>query len=122
MRNLLAFLAAAVLVFLAMGWYLGWYTFRTVPTSPGHHGYTIDIDTKKTEHDVQQGLHKGAAEIKDLLKKVQTDESPAKPAEKKTTSPVSEAADILKDVPRVIIGAEEEFNPGQDNHDHNTGR
>jgi hypothetical protein len=109
MRNLLAFLAAAVLVFLTMGWYLGWYTFRTLPTSPGHHGYTIDIDTKKTEHDVQQGLQKGAAEIKDLLKKVQTEE-PAKPAEK--TAPTRGA-----NFNQTPIQVEEEFIPATDDHD-----
>ena len=36
MRNLLAFAAAAVIAFLGVGWYLGWYAVRPVKTDPGH--------------------------------------------------------------------------------------
>jgi hypothetical protein len=110
MRNLLAFLAAAVLTFLGLGWYLGWYTFHTVPAGAGHHGYTIDIDAKKTENDVQQGVQKAAGEVKDLWKKAQT-EQPAKPTDKKGPAPLRSAVTDLENLPRIIIGQEEEGTP-----------
>ena len=40
MRNLLALAAFGLLIFLGMGWYLGWYQIHTAPASGG----TVEID------------------------------------------------------------------------------
>jgi len=53
MRNLLAFAAAAVLVFLGLGWYFDWYKVKAVPTNDGHQSFSIDIDKSKIGKDVQ---------------------------------------------------------------------
>jgi hypothetical protein len=53
MRNVLAFLAALVLVFLGLGWYFNWYQVKAVPTGQGHQSYTIDIDKAKIGKDVK---------------------------------------------------------------------
>ncbi len=58
MRNLLAFLAAAVLTFLGVGWYLDWYHVRSSPAAAGHHRVDIDIDREKIVEDVQKGEQK----------------------------------------------------------------
>jgi hypothetical protein len=65
MRNLLAFLAAAVLVFAAGGWYMGWYKIQRVPATPGHRAVHIEINSDK----IGQDLHKGAEKIQDVIDK-----------------------------------------------------
>jgi len=54
MRNLLAFLAAATLTILGVGWYLGW--FRTV---------NIELNTTKIKED----LNKGSQKVQQLLER-----------------------------------------------------
>ena len=59
MRNMLAFVAAAVLVFLGLGWYLDWYSFKNLPTgTAGHQSFTIDINKAKITSDVEKGEEK----------------------------------------------------------------
>src|SRR4051794_33230095 len=55
MRNLLALVGLAVVLFAGIGWKLGWYTFQTTTTSPGHRQFNVDVDTKKITTDVKQG-------------------------------------------------------------------
>ena len=43
MRNLLAFFAAALIVFAGLGYYLDWYKIDRVPTATGHQQLNIDI-------------------------------------------------------------------------------
>ena len=108
MRNLLAFLAVAVIVFLAAGWYLGWYTFHSVPTVTGHRGYTIDIDTQKTTQDVNKAGHYVVDEAKEILKKAQDEAAaPPPPAEKKT-DPARETFNSLKNsLPNWVVDKDE---------------
>src|SRR2546423_322392 len=47
MRNLLAFLAAAVLAFVGLGWYLDWYKVQSVPSTPGHQSFTVEVNGTK---------------------------------------------------------------------------
>jgi hypothetical protein len=73
MRNLLAFVGAAVLTFAGLGWYLGWYKLEAAPSSnPGHETVNVDIDAKKVgsdlrhaeqtlHHDLQQVTHADTA-------------------------------------------------------------
>lgn len=67
MRNLLAFLAAALLAFLGLGWYFNWYTIQSVPLSQGHQGFTIDVNKDKIGKDVI----KGAGKVQQALEKHQ---------------------------------------------------
>jgi hypothetical protein len=54
MRNLLAFLAALILTFLGLGYYLDWYRLGTKPASAGHREVTIDINTVKIGKDLEK--------------------------------------------------------------------
>jgi hypothetical protein len=86
MRNLLAFLAAAVIGFLGLGWYLDWYKVSSVPSgTPGHQSYNIELDRTKITEDVEKGLEKGEAKVEGVLNKNRSEASSpsatAKPAE-----------------------------------------
>ncbi len=74
MRNLLAFLATAVLVFLGLGWYLNWYSFRSVPADPGHRSYTIELNSDKISRDISKGEDK----LSHALEKDKSSDSAAK--------------------------------------------
>lgn len=109
MRNVLAFLAAALLVFLGLGWYLDWYSFKSVPAgSPGHQSINIDINKDKISSDVQKGEKK----LQDAIDKRK--ESTSAPS----GSPAPAAA-VLKDAKKqfekaashVILDAEEATRP-----------
>jgi hypothetical protein len=69
MRNLLAFLAAAVLTFLGVGWYLDWYHVKSSPASAGHHRVDIDINGEKIVDDVHKGVEKGEKKLQNALEK-----------------------------------------------------
>ena len=58
MKNLLAFLAAAVLVFAGIGWYLNWFHVNDAPAAPGHHAFSIDLNGEKIGSDVKEGSEK----------------------------------------------------------------
>jgi hypothetical protein len=85
MRNLLAFLAAVVLTFGGMGWYLGWYQIKAEPAAAGKRNVNIEINTVKITEDLKKGedrLHdlinkeaKTAADAKDDKAKVEGDKA-----------------------------------------------
>jgi len=58
MRNMLAFLAALVLIFAGLGWYLDWYRLGTSQISEGHRQITIDINTAKIGQDLSKANEK----------------------------------------------------------------
>jgi len=104
MRNLLAFLGAAVLVFFGVGLYLGWYHIYRGPTStPGHSRIEFDINQDKISSDVKQGTDK----IKDAIDKATNDPNaattPATPPDSKpsssaaTTNKVDAAKNLIRD-------------------------
>ena len=64
MRNLLALAAMGLLVFVGLGWYLGWYKVHNTTTTDGHREITIDLDTPKIKADVS----KGETKLQDYLK------------------------------------------------------
>ncbi len=82
MRNLLAFLAAALLTFAGVGWYLDWYRIKSTPAPSGHHQLNIDVNRSKILEDVHKGVQKGEEKLHDLFDENQpADQSkPAKPA------------------------------------------
>jgi hypothetical protein len=67
MRNLLAFFAAALIVFAGLGYYLDWYKIDRVPTATGHQQLNIDIDGKKISADVRRGTERGAEKVEKFL-------------------------------------------------------
>ena len=58
MKNLLAFLGAAVLVFAGVGLYLNWFHIARGPAVAGHKAFNIDLNTDKIESDAQKGGEK----------------------------------------------------------------
>ena len=64
MRNLLAFVAAAALTVVGVGWYLGW--FQTV---------NIELNTTKIRED----LNKGEQKVQQLLDNRRKDRAASKP-------------------------------------------
>ena len=69
MRNLLAFLAAAVLAFAALGWYLDWYKIKSEPTGEGHRHVNIDFNEDKILDDVHKGVENGEKKLERVLEK-----------------------------------------------------
>ena len=59
MRNTLAFLAAAVIVLGAAGWYLDWFKLSSNPNGDGHQNIMLDVDTHKVGQDVSTAVKKG---------------------------------------------------------------
>jgi hypothetical protein len=55
MKNLLAFLAAAVIMFGGVGWYLDWFQIFNGPAAAGHHVFSVDLDAAKMQADVRKG-------------------------------------------------------------------
>jgi len=89
MRNLLAFLAVAVLAVAGVGWYLDWFKFQSTPTTPGHRSITVDIDGEKISEDVKKGAERGAAKIQETLERRQADHTISTPTVGKETPPAS---------------------------------
>lgn len=58
MRNLLALLAFAVLVFAGVGWWLDWYQIQSQTGLTGHQSLNIDINRSKISSDVRKGIEK----------------------------------------------------------------
>src|SRR5687767_12181607 len=67
MRNLLALLGASLLLFIGLGWYLGWYRFQTAPTDDGQRQINIKLNTKKIQDDVGKAGKKAKDALEDLL-------------------------------------------------------
>jgi hypothetical protein len=65
MRNLLAFLAAALLTFVVLGWYLDWYKVSSAPASGGHREVKINVNTPKIGEDFE----KGGQKVREMLEK-----------------------------------------------------
>jgi len=69
MRNLLAFLGAAILTFAFVGWYLDWYRIKSSSSQPGHQELNINLNRAKIVADVQKGVQKGEERIQDFLER-----------------------------------------------------
>src|SRR6516165_2748912 len=79
MRNLLALLGLAIVVFAGLGWYLGWYHVAVAPAADGHKKVEFDVDTSKLQTDVSAGLNKGKQLVDSFRKDSPT--PPTAPAE-----------------------------------------
>jgi hypothetical protein len=73
MRNILALLAACMLLIAGIGWYRGWYRVQNSSAPPGHHAVNIDIDKDKIGKD----LHEGEEELQKVLEsKLRAEKAP----------------------------------------------
>src|SRR5436189_2313261 len=59
MRNILALVGTAVVAFLVVGWYLGWYQVSSTPSAQGPQSVQVDINPGKITEDVKKGVEKG---------------------------------------------------------------
>ena len=69
MRNLLALLGLLVVVFLAVGYYRGWYDLSSRPGAAGQTSIQIDVNTKKIGDDVERGGKAVGEKLHDLIDK-----------------------------------------------------
>lgn len=60
MKNLLALVGLAVVLFIGFGYSRGWFT---VANKDGN--FTIQVDKSKTEKDIKAGIKEGTEWIKD---------------------------------------------------------
>jgi hypothetical protein len=61
MRNLLALIGLAVVLFFGLGWYFQWYTFSIQSTDNGRKRIELDVDTIKIVSDTKSGVEKVGA-------------------------------------------------------------
>jgi hypothetical protein len=83
-KNLLALLGLAIVLFAGLGWYLGWYHVAVTPAADGHRKVEFDVNTSKLKEDVSSGYDK-SKEFIDTFRK-------DKPA---STAPAEDAKDFV---------------------------
>ncbi len=88
MRILLALLAAAVLAFAGIGWYLGWYQIKSDPAASGHQNVNIDFNEAKILADVK----KTRKVVEDMKKSADEATAPDSAATQPPVSPPAPAA------------------------------
>jgi hypothetical protein len=72
MKNVLALVGAALVAFLALGWYLGWYQISSLPSPNGKQAIHVDINSDKVTNDVKTGVEKGE-QIVDQIREKKSD-------------------------------------------------
>ena len=80
MRNILALIGAAVLVFAVLGWYFGWYQLGAEPAADGHRNINLNVNPQKIANDLKKGEQKVSDIITNETKG--TSVSPAPPEKK----------------------------------------
>src|SRR5205085_1301785 len=85
-RNILALVAAGLLIVAGLGWYLGWYHVKATPTGDGHEQISIDVDKKKVVADIKKGVQEGTHQVEGILKKDGV--SPSTPTEIRPLDPL----------------------------------
>jgi hypothetical protein len=58
MRNILAFLAAMVILIGGAGWYLNWFSVQSTAGASGKRQVNIEVDSRKISEDLQKGTEK----------------------------------------------------------------
>ena len=68
MRNLLALVGLAVVVFGGLGGYLGWYKVSRQPSTNGEVNLGVNVNTKKIKEDANTAVERSGELIRDLRK------------------------------------------------------
>lgn len=79
MRNMLAFLAFAVIALAGTGWYLDWYSFHTSPAPEGKRSVTVDINTSKISQDLAEAEKRIQERLADKARQENGDPKEKKP-------------------------------------------
>ncbi|HEY1186274.1 MAG TPA: hypothetical protein VGE74_01395 [Gemmata sp.] len=79
MRNLLALVGLAVIVFGGVGWYMGWYKLNVSKSTDGNLQITTDVDTKKVNSDSSEFLKNIGTVIGSHVEKAAQDAKTAPP-------------------------------------------
>ena len=87
MRNILAAVGAAVVAFLAVGWYLGWYQVSSTTSSKGPQSVQVDINPNKITEDVKKGVENGEKIVDSLREQQGADSKAATPPAKEAPKP-----------------------------------
>lgn len=90
MRNILAFVAALVITFLGVGYFLNWYRISTTPGTEGRRSVTIDLNTKKIGEDIQTGSEK----IQNLIENANKDRTETKTQTPSPTAPENKTSGL----------------------------
>jgi hypothetical protein len=69
MRSLFAFLGAALVAFLVLGWFLDWYKISSTPTDSGRRQVNFDLNIPKIGEDFKKGEQKAIQVIEKVSKK-----------------------------------------------------
>ena len=91
MRNLLSLVGLVVVVFLGLGYYLGWYQFGIAKGTNGNTQISFDVNTGKITDDAKKGASR-VGEFVDGLKKVPADDKfvgPTLPADWTAPTPAT---------------------------------
>ena len=67
MRSLLKLVILGVCIFLALGYYLDWYSFSNTSAEAGHVGIQMDLNKKKIGDDVNHGVEAGSKKVHELI-------------------------------------------------------
>jgi hypothetical protein len=79
MKNLLALLGLAIVVFAGLGYYHNWYKIdRSTSPTTGNQQISIEIDAKKVAAGVEEDVEAGADKVQDFLEKRKQAETEAK--------------------------------------------
>jgi hypothetical protein len=89
MRNILAVVGAAVVAFLAVGWYLGWYQVSSTTSSKGPQSVQVDINPNKITEDVRKGVENGEKIVDSLREQGANKEKAATPPAGGTAQPTT---------------------------------
>lgn len=87
MRNLLALIGLAVVLFFGLGWYFNWYSFAVQPGVDGQRRIELNVNTNKIVSDTKSGVET----VGEVIKNRSSDETPA--TNRTTPSSTPAAAD-----------------------------
>ncbi len=92
MRNLLALIGLAVVLFAGLGWYLGWYKLSVAKTDDGKLQIKADVDAQKVKDDSGTFFKNAATAIGKKLEESGPEPKDAKGAPAGTPGPIAPPA------------------------------
>jgi hypothetical protein len=90
-RNLLALIGLLVVGVGGLGWYMGWYKLSFTRTTDGNIEIKTDVDTKKVNTDVTEGLKNISSAVENKANQAAKDGNPPAGTPGATPGPVAPA-------------------------------